>query len=767
MDNLNELFIEPESRINKEERQNASYLRRAFTINKDVKEAKLKMTACGLYKAFLNGKEIDKQVFLPGFTYYRKRLQYQTYDVTAYIQAGENVIGAVLGDGWYRGRIGLDDKTYYYGEKTKLLCVLELIYEDGTTEAIVSDESWKATQGGPIRKNDLKTGEEYDATMELTGWNKPGYEDKNWYGVYPGTYDGKLVAQRGEAVIEQERFKPVVLKTPDGSTILDFGQNLSGYIWFKVTGKSGHKVELIHGETLDENGNFTLKNLQPEGYKEADGPFGQMIDYTLKEGTQEYKPTFSQCGFQYVKLENWPEEVKAENFEAIAVYSDIRVKGTFKCSNELVNKLVENLKWSQRSNFVDIPTDCPTRERAGWTGDISIFAETACYVSDPQKFLLKWMEDVALQQKEDGCAPFMVPDLGLPDGCNGSAGWADVIYTIPYMLYQFYGDKEVLEKFYDNIRRWVEFNRNRATAVHPLNQDKKGSYRNYILDTGFHFGEWLEPGSVMTEDTDKAWTEPDEEVATAYYGYSAKILSEIAGILGKQEDAQKYKQLFAEIRRAYQQEFIKDGTIVSDRHCRYVRPIVLDMITEEQKKRVAADLNEKVIRNNYKIGTGFLTTSSILPVLTEYGYVDTAYKMLENTEQPGWLYAVTKGATTIWENWLGKDENNVPKDSMNHYAPGSVVAWLFSTVAGIRPLQPGFEKIGIAPVPGGTLTFAEAEVDTCKGTVSVSWKLENGEFFLTGSVPAAAEVSLPNGQVKQIEAGEFSFTCLYTKETQA
>lgn len=756
----NQLFIEPEQSVSKQERQNASYVRKSFKVDKKVVKASLAMTACGLYQAYLNGEEVDSQKFLPGFTFYEKRLQYQEYDVTDRIRQGENVIGAVIGDGWYRGRIGLYDKTHYYGEKVKFLCILTMEFEDGTAHTVVTDTSWKATQEGPVRKNDLKTGEEYDAMMEMPGWCAPGYDDSGWHQVWKGSYEGKLVAAQGERIIEQEHFSPVVIHTPDGNTVLDFGQNLSGYVRFKVTGHAGDKVTLIHGETLDEQGNFTLKNLQPEGTDSTGRPFGQMIFYTLREGEQEYAPMFSQCGFQYVKVVNWPEELRPENFEAVAVYSDIRVNGTFRCSNPLVNRLVENLKWSQRSNFVDIPTDCPTRERAGWTGDISIFAETACYLSDPERFLLKWMEDVALQQKENGLLPFIVPEVGLEEGMYGSAGWGDVIYTVPWTLYRFYGRREILEKYYDNICRWVEANRRRARQTHPDNAGKEGIHRQYILDTGFHYGEWLEPGCVMSEDIQKAIKHPDEEVATAYFGYSAKMLSEIAGILGKKEDETEYRRLYEDICRAYQTEFLTGDTVVSQRQCRYVRPIMLDLVTEEQKKRIAADLNRMVIENEYKIGTGFLTTPGILSVLTEYGYADTAYKMLENTKQPGWLYAVTKGATTIWENWIGKDENNIPRDSMNHYAPGSVVAWLFGTVAGIEPLKPGYEEILIAPVPGGTLNFCEASTDTCKGKIISSWRCENSRFTLKIQVPAQTTVNMPDGQEYQVGKGEWEFSCV-------
>lgn len=753
----NQLFIEPEQSVAKEERQPASYVRKSFYVEKRVKKAVLAMTACGLYQAYLNGKEVDCQKFLPGFTYYTKRLQYQEYDVTEQIRQGENVIGAVVGDGWYRGRLGLYDKTCYYGEKLKFLCVLTMEYEDGTAGKVISDATWKATQNGPIRRNDLKTGEEYDARMEMPGWCAPGYDDSGWHGVSAGSYEGELVPSEGERILEQERFSPVLLETPDGGRVLDFGQNLSGYVRFQVRGQAGDKVTLIHGETLDENGNFTLKNLQPEGGGFSGRPFGQMISYTLKEGEQEYAPLFSQCGFQYVKIVEWPGKLEPADFQAVAVYSDIRVEGTFRCSNPLVNKLVENLKWSQRSNFVDIPTDCPTRERAGWTGDISIFAETACYISDPERFLMKWMEDVALQQMENGLAPFIVPDVGLEKGMYGSAGWGDVIYTVPYTLYRFYGKKEILEKYYDNIRRWVEANRKRARDTHPDNAGKTGEHRQYILDTGFHYGEWLEPGSVMYEDIQKAIRHPDEEAATAYFGYSAKMLSQIAEILGKSADAEMYRKLYEDICKAYRIEFLTGDSVVSDRQCRYVRPIMLDLATEAQKERIAGDLNRMVIENDYKIGTGFLTTPAILSVLTEYGYLDTAYKMLENTKQPGWLYAVTKGASTIWENWIGKDENNVPRDSMNHYAPGSVVAWLYGTAAGIRPLEPGYEKILIAPMPGGTFTFCEASTNTCRGRIGTSWKIEDGRFFLKIHIPAQAEVHMPDGTRYQVEPGDWEF----------
>lgn len=759
---LKNSFIEPEiEEFDPKVEQPASYVRKVFTAEKEVTSAKLYMTALGVYRGYMNGAELDEQLLTPGYTDYNHRVQYQTYDVTDRIHMGENVMGAVVGDGWYRGCINIGSIRNSYGTKTKLSFVLELTYADGEQVCIVSDETCKASQNGALRENNTKTIERYDATMELPGWNAPGYDDSFWHGVQKGPYGGKVISQQGARILRQERFTPKVLHTPDGSSVLDFGQNFAGWIAFTVTAVAGHKVAITMGETLDENGNFTMKNLAAEGASLISGEVGQKLEYTCKESLQHYEPLFQYCGFRYALLENWPEDVKAENFAGIAIYSEMTYGGDFSCSNELINQLVNNVRWSQKSNFVDIPGDCPTRERTGWTADISVFSETACYLADPKQFLLKWLEDYKLEQSEDGNLPFVVPDGGKGGMQRGCMGWSTGIANLAMTLYRFYVDKEILKSVYDTVARFVRFNLERAKKRNPYLIFKRYKHRDLILETGFHYGEWLEPGSKMFKDYIRNLFYPDTEVTTAWFYYTVHQLSQMAQILDRAEDAKRYEDLAAKLKNVYQENFLKDGLVESQRHCRYVRPLSMGLIPPEKERLVAAALNEKCRENDYKIGTGFLTTWQLLPVLTQYGYVDTAYRVLENTKQPGWLYEVTKGATTTWENWYGIDEAGVPTDSQNHYAPGSVVAWLFSHCAGIQPLEPGFSKVLIQPTPGGSLSWAKAEFASIHGTIVSAWKLENSKFTLQVETPVHATVIMPDGETMEAAPGSHTFSCQF------
>lgn len=757
IDKKNFIFIEPEIKDTDEKKQQpASYIRKTFNVVKTVKQARAYMTALGVYEPYLNGNRLGNGMLLPGFTNYRRRVQYQEFDITQFIRFGQNIFGCVVGDGWYRGNVGAFNKRNVYGNKLKFACRLRLIYEDGNEEVISTDASWHATQEGPVRENDLKILEVYDARKELCNWTTPevGFDDSNangWHKCRESSYKGEIVPMHGEAVLEQEHFSPKILHTPDGSIVLDFGQNHAGHVEFTVTGKAGTKVSLIMGETLDEQGNFTLKNLQGEGKGAEIMPVGQRLDYILKEGEQSYKSTFLISGYQYVKLENWPEDVLRENFRAIAVYSDLKQTGTFTCSNENINQLVKNVRWSQKSNFVDIPTDCPQRERAGWAGDINVFLETANYLTDTRKFIRKWMQDFISSQDKNGALPYIIPEVPAIGAGKSSAGWSDAISTIPLTQYAFYEELDEIEASYDAVKRFVEYNRKRAYRRHLLHIYRVQPHYNYILDTGFHYGEWLEPGGSNIKDALKAMILPDAEVATAWFYYTTKNLVKMAGLLNKQEDVRKYSLLAQKIRDAYRKEFLPGGQVHSHRQCKYVRPIYMGLAETSEIPQIAERLNHLCIANKYRIGTGFLTTYQILQVLTDCGYVETAYKMLENEDCPGWLYEVKKGANTVWEGWdaISQKDGRLNPLSLNHYAPGAVVSWLFSHCAGIQPKAPGFKKIEIRPVIGGSLTFVRAEYESIKGKIVSAWRIEGEKFILEVKLPEEIEarVVLPDGTI--------------------
>ncbi len=742
------VFIEPElNDINVKETQKASYIRKSFQVGPGIEAARMYSTALGVYIPSLNGKDLDERRLLPGFTDYDKRVQYQEYDILSCLKEGENVAGCILGDGWYRGNLGPFNNRYVYGQKTKYACSIQLVYGD-REEWILTGEDWKSFQDGPLQENDLKKQEVYDATKEMPGWNEPGFEDGGWHGCALAEYTGKVIPMEGEPLLMQERFTPKVLHTSDGNTVLDFGQNLAGIVEFTVSGKAGTKVSMVLGETLNEEGNFTMKNLEGEGNKNEKMGVGQRLTYILKEGKQTYRPHFLISGFQYAKLEGWPEEVRPENFVSVAIYSRLKETGTFTCSNPDVNKLFQNMRWSQKSNFVDIPTDCPQRERAGWTGDINVFVETANYLTDTRAFLRKWMHDLISEQFENGNFPVIAPRVPMFGGESSSSGWSDAIAAIPMAQYRTYGDTTFLEEAYDAIKRYVECCRGMARKNHFLHLFKRGEHRQYIVDTGYHFGEWLEPGGSNVKDALKAIVCPDSEVATAWFYYSSRTLSQIASILGKKEDEEEYVSLAEKVKEAYQKEFLKGGMPQSTRQCKYVRPLYMGLVENEGKERLAKALNELCVKNNYKIGTGFLTTYQILNVLTDNGYQETAYKMLEQEECPGWIYEVKQGATTIWEGWMAIQDGKVGTQSLNHYAPGAALSWLFSRCAGIRPIGPGYRRILIRPVPGGTFTYAKASYESVAGRIVSNWERKDGHFVLKVELPEGvpAIVVMPDGK---------------------
>ena len=740
----------------------AIYIRKTFTAEAGLQCASLAVTALGNYIPLINGTKPDNSLYTPGYTDYAVRLQYQTYDVTQWIKEGVNALAVIVGDGWYRGSCGPLGMRATYGDTTALAARLELTYTDHK-EIIETDCTWRWSDQGPVREQDMKLIEHYDAKAEAAfgDYTAADYDDSTWHTCTPCKYDGALVPSEGEIVCTHETFTPQVLHTPNGETVLDFGQNLAGFVTFTVTGKAGQVCRMYHGEAIDQSGNFTTSNLGDDRILRT----GQELVYELKDGTQEYTPAFMICGFRYVKLVDWPEKVLAENFTATAVYSDCRMTGQFTCSNDKINRLVKNLEWSLKSNFVDIPTDCPHRERAGWCGDINVFIEAADLLADTRKFISKWMKDLLLTQRADGAPVSIVPRVFMMsrksnETSPGAAGWADAITQIPMRQYQVYGDRAILEESYEGMCRFVEFNVQRASGRTSLrNRFRKDGDNQFILDSGYHYGEWLEPGAMNLVDGIKPYLSPDDEVATAWFYYSTRTLAEAAAILGKDEDADKYGKLADQIRRAYNDRFLKNGDLKQTRQCKYVRPLYMGLAEGEVRNRLAAKLNDLVVGNNYKIGTGFLSTYQVLNVLTDNGYNETAYRLLENEECPGWLYEVGKGATTIWEGWDAIDpaSGKIKGKSQNHYSPGAALSWLWTRCCGIRALEPGYTRIEIAPHPGGTMTWARASYESISGRIAAAWhrndtdsKNGTGEgFTLEVEIPEGvdATIVMPDGRI--------------------
>lgn len=753
-------FIAPEPGpvAKKDPARPASYIRKEFQAKKTVKKATLYMTALGMYQGYLNGEPLDDRRMLPGFTNYNARLQVQEFDVTDRVKIGENTLAVILGEGWFRGSLGVRSNRNCYGDELAIAAKLVLEYKGGGSDVVETDTTWKATQDGPITTNDLKVLETYDARLEMPGWLESGFDESEWHKCRKAKYKGELIPHEGTPVREKERFSGTALVTPGGENVVDFGQNLAGHVEFTVTGHAGDTVTLEMGETLDENGNFTVKNLTTdESTSVLDNELGQKLVYILKEGTQTYKSQFLVSGYRYIRVTGWPEEVRGENFTSIAIYSDMKQTGSFECSNEKINQFVHNSLWSWRSNSVDIPTDCPTRERAGWTGDINVYGETASYLCDTHSFLRKYLADVKSHQLKNGSLPCIAPEVKVLPGklnhfADNSAGWSDVLVNLPWTLYRFYGTTDEIELFYEAAKKFVDHGLARLKRPGP----------DLMLIRGFHWGEWLEPGRPMPADILSAVVKgPDMEVVLAWLYQSTKQLSEMAELLDRGKDAAHYAKQAEKVRKEYRSRFLKHGVVKSDRQCRYVRPVFMGLAEPEEAKRIVADLAEMVRKNDYKIGTGFLTTYQVLQTLTDYGFQDVAYKMMENEACPSWLYEVCKGATTTWENWEGINEEGIPNNSLNHYAPGAAAAWLYSHVGGIRPAAPGFEKILIQPVPGGTLTYANTTYESVKGTIRTRWTRDGETFRLQVDVPKGvpAEVVLPDGQTFVQKKPSASYQC--------
>jgi alpha-L-rhamnosidase len=714
----------------------APMLRRVFQVKQAVTKARLYATARGLYELELNGRRVGEDYLTPGWTAYDFRYQYQTYDVTSQIKPGENCLGASLGDGWFRGNMSWKGGRNAYGNQPALLAQLVITYNDGSCEVFGTDDRWKAATGA-ILASDIYNGEIYDARLERPGWSEAGYDDKDWNGVtLMQSPAARLVASYGPPVRRIEEIKPVqLIKTPAGETVLDMGQNMVGWVRFRLEAPAGTTITLRHAEVLDKAGNLYTDNLRAAQ---------QMIRYTAKGGGLEiYEPHFTFQGFRYVAISGWPGEPKLDAFTGVVVHSQIPATGTFDCSNPLINQLQHNIVWGQKGNFVDIPTDCPQRnERLGWTGDAQVFVRTACFNHDSAAFYTKWLRDLALDQQEDGVVPPVIPNVFSHrerKGETASAGWADAAVIVPWTIYLSYGDRRILEQQYDSMKAWVEYMRREAGS-------------RYLWNTGYTFGDWL---AFATTDPDYPGATTDKDlIQTAYFAHSTQILQQTAVLLGKEDDGAVYADLVAKIRAAFLKEFVTpNGRIASNTQSAYSLALAFDLLPESMRQQAA----ERLVRDVRKfkhLTTGFLGTPVLCKALSDYGYLDEAYLLLNRTEYPSWLYPITQGATTIWERWDGQKPDGTFQDkgmnSFNHYAYGAIGEWLYRVVAGIEIDQqlPGYKHILIHPHPGGSLSRAKASLHSMYGQVSSAWERKNGTMVLQVEVPAntTATVWLPEAK---------------------
>ena len=740
-------WITGDYQVNKKERYPVDCFRKAFHAA-DVKKARLYITACGLYEASINGRRVGDFVRAPGITDYRKRVQYQTYDVTDLLQDGENALTVQLADGWYRGSCGAWGLKNQYGTETKLLAQLEIIHTDGSMQTVVTDESWEWSNDGPIRFADNKDGEVVNAN------NVPSYQGRAKVTSHPVT----PTASNNVPVTEHERLKAKRITTPSGKTVLDFGQNIAGYAEFTVTAHAGQKIKLRFGELLDENGEFTQKNIQCSS-KKITTPLQQVI-YTCKEGENRYKTTFAIFGFQYVLVET-AVAFQPEDFSAIAVYSDMERTGFFESSNALLDKFVENTVWSAKNNHADLPTDCPTRERHGWTGDAQIFCPTASYLFDYLPFAEKYLNDVYDWQKKNGCLPQIAPEGGTDfymKAMNGSVGWADAGVLMPYVLWKQYGDTDVLKKYLPGMRRYAKFMQNRCGKWYPTAKRTglHGGEKKFLSNYGQAYGEWAEPESVH-HMTWKDCAVPHPEVATAYTAHVMDCMAEIEAALGNEAEAKAYREFAAGCRRSYQAlRRIPAYPLDTDRQAQLVRPLAFKLLDETQTEYAQKRLLTALEHFSWRIGTGFLSTPLILDVLADID-LESAYRLLENEEMPGWLFMPKSGATTIWEAWEGNATENGGIASLNHYSKGAVVAWLFDTMCGIR--VGGENHFVIAPHPGGHFTRAKAVYDSVYGRVESGWEKAMDCWKYTGTIPTncTAELHLPEKTPVTLESGTHTF----------
>jgi len=717
----------------------APYLRRAFTLAKPVSFARLYVTALGLYEARLNGQRVGDAFLTPGWTDYDRRVAYQTYDVTGLLATGENVLGAVLADGWYAGFVGFDAKRAgaHYGAAAELLAQLVITVADGSEQVVGTDSQWQG-RFAAVRHADLLMGERHDARLEPVGWDAAGFDVAadavGWRPVQCRDRDGRpLVADPGPPIRVTEEIAPAGLwRDPVGRLIIDFGQNLTGWVRLRADAPAGTTIRVRHGEVLDADGLLYTDNLRT----------ARAIDeYTTDAGPAVLEPRFTVHGFRYAEITGYPGEPARADVAARVVHSDIAPTGSFQSSADWLDRLFRAVDWGQRSNFISVPTDCPQRdERLGWLGDAQIFARTACYNRDVAAFYGKWLDDVADAQFPSGAYPDIAPRLNI--GWAGAPAWADAGVIVPWTVWKMYGDRSVLERHFGAMTAWMDF-------VERGNPDHLRT-----ADLGNSYNDWLSPGPDGT---------PPELLATAYWAYDAALMAEIAAVLGRGDEAAEYRALREKIGDAFAASFVgSDGTVVSGTQTAYTLALHMGLVPDSSRAHAASHLVAAIEDADWHLTTGFVGVGYLLPALSATGHTSVAYRLLAQRSLPSWRYMLEHGATTIWERWDGWSDSrgfqSAWMNSFNHYSLGSVAEWLYRFVLGIdlQPGTAGFGRLLIRPHPGDQLGRARGSYRSVRGPITSSWQRHDGQFTLRLELPpnVTASVRIPSADPAAIRSDD-------------
>ncbi len=724
------------------------YLRTTFSTAQPIRRARLCITARGLYEARLNGQRLGNAVLAPGWTDYAVRIQYQVYDVGHLLRHGKNALGVILGTGWYSGCVGFDGRANHYGSRPQLLAQLHIEHDDGTAQIVATDGSWRATTG-PILFSDLLMGETFDARLARPAWDTATYDDSAWMPVELAERDTtRLVACRSEPVQITEELAPRAIARLDADThIVDMGQNIVGWVRLRMRGMAGTRVRVRFGEVLAADATLYTDNLRS----------ARATDTYILAGTGEeiFEPRFTFHGFRYVEVAGYPGDLSADAVRGCVVGSAVPQAGTFECSDPMVNQLQRNIVWSQRGNFLSIPTDCPQRdERLGWLGDAQVFARTACCNQGVAPFFTNWLADVASGQSPDGAfadiAPLLRIDLGQDVSVgSGTPAWGDAGVIVPWTLYQCYGDTRIIAEHYESMARWIAY-------IQGANADNL-----WINRRGNDFGDWLALDGATPSELFKSAT-PRELLASAYYAHDVYLMARMARAIGRLDEAIEYEALFRASRAAFIKAFVDpDGRLLVETQTGYLLALGFDLLPSDLRTRAAARLVDLIKEKDNHLSTGFIGIGYLLPVLTEAGYLDLAYRILLNRTYPSWGYSISHGATTIWERWDGWTADAgfqaATMNSFNHYSLGSVGEWLFRYVAGIDvdPDHPGYQHVIIRPHPGGGLTYARAEYRSIHGTIVSMWRLAGNELTLHVTIPpnTTATVHLPVNDVSAVTDG--------------